>query len=254
MPANLALSEVFTPPSDANATLWRYMDFAKYVAMLDRRALFFARADLLGDPFEGSVTELDVKVRSERAKARLESLLAFNVDLPDAALMNSQFNRSVREWTYINCWHRNAGESAAMWKLYAQSNQAVAITTTYNKLVEVLPQQAYVGAVRYVDYKSTTVDTLNVLGLFMHKRLSFEHEQEIRAVMPIWTSGCAVNLFTPNPHQGISVPVDLGGLIEKIYAAPEAPEWFRDLVSQVSVKYGLARAVVTSSLDDRPLY
>jgi hypothetical protein len=32
--------------------LWRYMDFAKFVAMLDQRSIFFARANLVGDPFE----------------------------------------------------------------------------------------------------------------------------------------------------------------------------------------------------------
>ena len=36
----------FNPPSD-NATLWRYMDFTKFVSLLDKSALFFVRADKL---------------------------------------------------------------------------------------------------------------------------------------------------------------------------------------------------------------
>ena len=40
------------PPS-SDAILWRYMDFTKYVSLLEKRALFFARADKLEDPFEG---------------------------------------------------------------------------------------------------------------------------------------------------------------------------------------------------------
>src|SRR5687768_14667395 len=34
--------------------LWRYMDLAKFLHLLEDRTLFFARADRLGDPFEGA--------------------------------------------------------------------------------------------------------------------------------------------------------------------------------------------------------
>jgi hypothetical protein len=35
--------------------LWRYMDFAKFVSLLETRSIHFARADVLGDSFEGAV-------------------------------------------------------------------------------------------------------------------------------------------------------------------------------------------------------
>ncbi len=34
--------------------IWRYMDFAKFVAMLSQKGLYLARADRLEDPFEGA--------------------------------------------------------------------------------------------------------------------------------------------------------------------------------------------------------
>ena len=40
---------------DPNTPLWRYMDFAKFVALLEHRAIYFARADQLGDKFEGAI-------------------------------------------------------------------------------------------------------------------------------------------------------------------------------------------------------
>ena len=36
-----------------DTVLWRYMDFTKFVSLLEKSALFFPRADKLGDPFEG---------------------------------------------------------------------------------------------------------------------------------------------------------------------------------------------------------
>lgn len=49
---------VFTPPSDRDTGVWRYMDFAKLVSLLATQALFFARAESLNDPFEGSYPRL----------------------------------------------------------------------------------------------------------------------------------------------------------------------------------------------------
>ena len=53
------------PPQD-NAVLWRYMDFTKFVSLLDRRALYFSRADKLGDPFEGSLSHINRLTRPHR--------------------------------------------------------------------------------------------------------------------------------------------------------------------------------------------
>jgi hypothetical protein len=43
---------VFLPPDDPGAQIWRYMDFTKFVSMLDNGGVFFCRADKLGDKFE----------------------------------------------------------------------------------------------------------------------------------------------------------------------------------------------------------
>lgn len=41
------------------------MDFTKFVSLLAKRALYFARADKLGDPFEGSFSQANIATRSE---------------------------------------------------------------------------------------------------------------------------------------------------------------------------------------------
>ena len=54
----------FHNPSPADAILWRYMDFTKFVSLLETRTLFLARADKLGDPFEGSVPKNNIILRA----------------------------------------------------------------------------------------------------------------------------------------------------------------------------------------------
>jgi hypothetical protein len=43
---------VFSQPND-QARIWRYMDFTKFISVLENGGLFFSRADYFSDPFEG---------------------------------------------------------------------------------------------------------------------------------------------------------------------------------------------------------
>jgi len=44
----------FPQPADATAATWRYTNFPEFVAMLSS-GLYFSRADLLGDAWEGAM-------------------------------------------------------------------------------------------------------------------------------------------------------------------------------------------------------
>ena len=51
---------VFKQPPDENIRIWRYMDFTKFVSVLDTQSLFFSRSDRLGDLFEGAHPTVNV--------------------------------------------------------------------------------------------------------------------------------------------------------------------------------------------------
>jgi len=38
---------------DDESIIWRFMDFTKFVSLLETNSLFFCRLDKLGDPFGG---------------------------------------------------------------------------------------------------------------------------------------------------------------------------------------------------------
>ena len=56
---------VFPSVLDRNVPIWRYMDIAKFLSLLDKQSLFFSRLDHLGDPFEGSLTRQRELARRE---------------------------------------------------------------------------------------------------------------------------------------------------------------------------------------------
>ncbi len=236
---------VFREPDNPNIKVWRYMDFTKFVSLIDRKALYFARADLFGDAFEGAMP---------RHNYRYYSLLEVNPYTPERIKELSEIREQVRKNVFMNCWHMNERESAAMWKLYARSNEAIAIQTTFQRLNTCMPAKTYLGTVHYIDYEKDFVPEDNLLRPFMYKRKSFEHEREVRAVIHISPDDPESYVGYAVEEIGRTVPVKLNDLIEVVYVAPTSTGWFANLVRGVMSKYQLDKPVVLSSLDEKPVF
>jgi hypothetical protein len=239
-------------PSNPEILLWRYLDLSKFIALLHDQALYFARADELGDPFEGSLPKQNRKILQETLTLQLGSSKA-EQNLNNLAKTNKSFLTIMN----ISCWHMNEHESAAMWGLYGKSNDAICIQTTYKILASILPEQVNAGLVTYIDYERTSFDGGNIFNQFMHKRISYEHERELRAiVVSNFPPGGPPNLpdnFVFSEH-GVKVPVDLNLLIQNIFVSPASPKWFMEIVESLRDHYGLIAPVIQSSLARDPIY
>ena len=247
---------VFNPPP-LDAVLWRYMDFTKYVSLLEKQALFFARADKLGDPFEGSYS----KVNEALLPVHMQRAFGKNVSgdqIRQFANEWANINKKTCQSTLINCWHQNPYESAAMWKLYAREEDGIAIKTDFNSLKTsfTCSQSIYIGSVSYVDYESFFIPNDNALFPFVHKRKSFEHEHEVRAINSRHLNQddeVSMQLYQDR-ISGAYYEVDLSLLIEKVVVAPFAPDWFLELVKSVSALYNFNFPIVKSTQADDPTW
>jgi hypothetical protein len=238
---------VFKDPADLNEPVWRYMDLSKFVAILASRSLYFARADLLGDPFEGSYTLQSLELLD--TAYRVHGITGM---LSDGA---RRLREQRRKEKVISCWHLNRHESAAMWSLYLKSSEGLAIQSTYAKLRDCFEFEhpVYIGAVDYIDYKTEAFDTGNEFIPFVTKRKSFEHEREVRAIVE-----CA----SINPDQsgrpltvgGANIKVSLEKLVQAVYIAPTAPTWFAEVVRQTIKQFGYAFEVRQSDLAMDPIF
>ena len=257
--------EPFVPPSNPHATIWRYLDFTKFVALLDTEELFFAPAAAFEDQFEGSYSILNIDGREE--------FWARNSESDNPASMASSYAEIARElprWVFANCWNLSESESAAFWGLYIPVSGGVAVRSTYQRLVDCLvvsesaakgQDPLYVGMVSYLDYQRELIPEHDPLFPFVHKRRSYEHESELRAVITHYPVGedpdggvTAEELQEATPPEGLTVAVDLERLIEAIHVSPTAPPWFFELVSSVVDRYGCYAEVIQSSLADEPLF
>ena len=229
------------------------MDFTKFVALLESGALFFPRADKLGDPFEGSYSRGNESLRPEKYKKmydEVEPELIRQINENKAT-----FAKWHRQWTFISCWHMNPAESAAMWQLYANSNEAVAIRSSFYRLANALDEFTFIGTVEYIDFEKDWIPETNTFYPYVHKRLSFSHERELRAVyVELPTNENGIDMNAVPPDVGIEKPVNLNQLIESVYVAPTSPVWFERLVKNVCHRYSLETNVHKSALDNEPFY
>lgn len=251
---------VFKAPSEST-TIWRYMDFTKFVSLLDRQALFFVKGlTLKDDPFEGAIPDsmFNEIIRQVGGDEGLENF------------------RIGREAIAISSWHVNDVESAAMWKVYLTGSEGIAIRTTFERLCDSFrntERTVYIGEVEYIDYETQSFESNNASSYFLHKRPNFSHENELRAVTKSTalmtrpqefragsaflgiasvgnSSGKPVNDLLESEEitaNGIYIPVNLATLIECVIVAPTAEEWFVGLVGSVVKKYGLGGSEVKKS-------
>lgn len=249
------------PPSDA--TLWRYMDFTKLLSLLEKQALFFVRADKLGDPFEGCFPKAVLEKLKLGLEFRGQGNIYWNM---------TQALKTIRSWTLISCWHESTTESAAMWNCYNSNNDGIAIKTSYSRLCKSLMglEDVYIGRVQYIDYDAPEPKgifdaedplwnpdrpdhPLNLRSQFFKKRDAFRHEHEVRAVLPkslqgLFSQGMTVELPVPTWRSGEYVKVDVAILIDSIVLSPFATNAFRELVPAVVARYNDDLAVRESSI------
>ena len=243
----------FEPPPQ-EAVLWRYLNFTKFVSLLDRKSLFFARADKLGDPFEGSFAKKDIiELRDayaelpEYIKAKLSDQEKYRLQL----ISRRSLFKEHRKMIFANCWHESAHESAAMWRLYSGEYEGVAIKTNFGSFAQSLPgeEAVYVGKIKYIDYDKDSIPQDNIFNPYLCKRKSFEHEREVRAVI---YRDDHHHLYDNIDDTGKYREVEIASLVKEVVVAPYAQDWFLELVASVSALYGLGVKVRRSSLADEP--
>ena len=225
---------LLSPPPDG-AVLWRYMDFTKFVSLLETSALFFCRPDQLGDPFEGSISSATRPIHAGEPQVGSPT--------KQGTLDLRWFMRLAR----VNCWHMGEFESEAMWRLYTRERDGVAIKTVFARFKEALvgEESVFVSRVSYRDYRTESIPFGNALLPLVHKRISFQHEQEVRA----FSAGIPAEDAT-----GGYCAVDLLRLVEEIVVAPFAEDWFVDLVRSLAERHGIGDRIRPSTLSDAPTF
>lgn len=215
---------------DSQQILWRYMDLAKFAALLQKGSLFFPSLNHLSsdDPWEGLPSRLNFEFPEMSNNATLLSLAK-----------NSYSDE--KEHFYVHCWHMNDGESDAQWKIYGNNICSLAIVSHYKQICDAITdvRSIYGGAISY--YLPHEVTSGIVVQQPLVKRKAYEHEKEFRLVY--WDRP-----ISEPKNEGIEVQIDIRNLIERIVISPRAPRWFEHVVTRLIQDYGVHAPVSQSDL------
>ena len=132
---NSVVQKVYREPPPTG-TLWRYLDLAKFISLLEESALYFCRGDnFLNDPFEGATGSKSMQPFWEQQECEhwsqsVEFFIQQGYPIDKATIMEQADNFIARQRAFrgkfkpasifITCWHLNPVESEAMWQIYSR--------------------------------------------------------------------------------------------------------------------------------------
>lgn len=218
-------------PEDPDTIVWKYLDLSKFVGLLLYKQLFMSRSDKFEDQYEGTFSE-----------PTFEEIKKLSKDNPDFL----DYYKVHRENVVISSWHINAYESFAMWQIFTQKNEGLAIQSTVGRLQKALDfdknYKQYIGEVNYIDYKKEYIPFDNTFFPFLFKRKSFQYEREIRIISDVSDLDIEID-------NGLKIDIDICQLIEKIYIHPKSENWYKRLVMDVVTRLGFDFQIEKSDLE-----
>ncbi|RZJ67718.1 MAG: DUF2971 domain-containing protein [Flavobacterium sp.] len=215
--------------------VWKYLDLSKFLDLLLSRKLFMSRSDKFEDQYEGTF--------SEPTYEELKRMASDNPEFLDAY-------KALRKNVVISSWHINEFESYAMWQIFTQNSEGLAIQSTIGRLQEALNTEndydLQIGAVKYIDYKKEYIPFDDAFFPFLFKRKSFQYEREVRIIADLTKYNLSIN-------EGIKINVDINSLIERIYIHPRSENWYKNLVLQLMQQLGFDFPIGKSDLESEIL-
>ncbi|TRX39744.1 hypothetical protein [Flavobacterium restrictum] len=202
-------------PEDPDTIVWKYLDLSKFLDLLLSKKLFMSRSDKFEDQYEGTFSE-----------PTYEEIRKLSIDKPDFL----KYYKSHREKVAISSWHINEYESFAMWQIFTQNSEGLAIQSTIGRLQNAVAKEEnfkqYIGEVNYIDYKKEYIPFDDLFFPFLYKRKSFQYEREVRILSDVTENNIKIN-------EGLKINIDVNQLIEKIYIHPKSENWYKNLVIQL---------------------
>jgi hypothetical protein len=190
-----------------------------------------SRSDKFEDQYEGTFSE-----------PTYDEIKKLAIDNPE--FLN--FYKTHREKVVVSSWHINEYESFAMWQIFTQNSEGLAIQSTVGRLQKaLLPEQnfkQYIGEVNYIDYKKEYIPFDDMFFPFLFKRKSFQYEGEVRIISDISETNIKIN-------DGLKIDININELIEKIYIHPKSENWYKNLVIQLVKQLGFDFEIEKSDLE-----
>lgn len=201
------------------------MSFAKFVWVIQNKCLWLSRADLLGDPWEISLSGEQLQLVIDR-----HPITPLDKPRPKESAIE-RAKRIINSWrkqTFINCWNASAHESNALWHIYCKDSDGVALQTTFERLTLIKGSCSLLPVTYPVPGSNKKTPTHP--DLVTKKRPMFSYEEEVRIVHFDETNDLGAK-------DGIPLKFDFEKSIESVRVHPQADESFFNTVQNIVSTY-----------------
>ena len=233
----------------SDTEIWRYMDLGKFISLLQSKQLWFSHRSCFEDPYEGRYSKA-VAEEIQREKWGIEEL---NEE-------DTKYFSDDGADDYVSCWNMKEGQSVALWKLYVEGNNGVAVKSTVQNLKDCLiglptDEFEYQFQSGKVEYHITGEEPRGHYAPIFTKRDIFEFENEYRVVLTSFDSLDDVQIdgFKVKPNIGLGVKIDPGDLLDEVYISPSSSGYLQNVVENLREDYGPDYTVKKSTVFDHPL-
>ncbi|MDR6160137.1 hypothetical protein QF023_003653 [Chryseobacterium sp. SLBN-27] len=215
--------------------IWRYMDFWKFLNLLETKSLWFSNAIGLGDNHEGVIPHFVLSQMLEQDKQKGNTS---NEDL------NNYLEKNLRFETLISSWRYAERESFAMWKMYSKDKTGIAIKTDFESLkksFDKTERDIYIGEILYIDENNYYYTTSNMYFPFLTKLDYYSFENEIRCI-----TSCGID----EEKCSKLIEVDINILIKEVFISPNTKPEFKKLLELLRREYYLNYEIKFSEVND----
>lgn len=227
-------------PITDDTTIWRYMNLAELISILQKDTLWFCRIASFDDPFEGQIPEGTTKIADQSDPAATRRAIYL-----------------LRKLVYANCWHISEGQSDAMWKLYTDDQHGLAIESTVGELKNALDssREISINSVDYIEWSEAKVMPTDPVRLGFLKREAFSHEKELRCVFQKELEDSDVihpDAYELESPEGEYISIDCEILINRVHISPFSPGWLSSVIEDALLTYNMYVPLEESELYDDP--
>lgn len=216
------------------------MDVSKFKYLLEKRALYLRRADILQDKFEGTFSRYEIDDINKWLKSKGHEQVADD---------EATYRRDIRQQTYISSWCIGKADLNLMWKAYITEPYGVAIKSTVRRLQSVCDKAVDfwpldLSLITYYDQAGGEhIISYDRLSHFCYKDNHFILDNEIRVLH--WPS-----TFPPRPDN-VDIPIAVEDLITSVVMAPRSDNTQMLEIKSMMDSYGFGSIPLEPSRDDR---
>ncbi|WP_189000959.1 DUF2971 domain-containing protein [Deinococcus roseus] len=207
--------------------IWRYMDLASFLYLLQKSQLAFRRVDTFEDHFEGHLPRaLELRVKDQESHHKQQET--------QLTLQQMRLN------THVVCWNISDQECYAMWKIYGREENSVCINTTVGRLQKALQKaeaDLELVKIHYIDMTSRNIASEVQVQNVNFKDVSFQYENEVRLLTSRKDAQTPDSSEDQEPPVFEAFDVNLDALIQNIYVNPNAGDHLPEIIADLCQHY-----------------